>query len=280
MSISHIFIFKKVHNTTSVRPIKPQKPYVDAVIQALYEEKMSVYTSNGLYLDEHRFKTCPEVSKLAEKFYKSVNGFWKVQTNPDRIIDSHPTFFTKDFDFSLVDLDAMVTDGPQHIDVPYPDDPIEEAVSTLGTMEPQPVNVPDPIDENPIQEAVATLNVKSPGKRFTDLCPNQQLNRAKKVRRSMEFEELMASAETELRARGNHFAAYCLQQIKDDVDLAEKTKNHIKSIKKGEDKKFCPTADPLDALALMFKEDLSVQNYTVSTFTCVKNLNMYDFEHI
>ena len=269
MSISHVFIFKKVHNTTSVRPVKPQKPYVDAVVKALYEEKLSVFTANGLHLDESRFKTSPEVTKLAANFYKRVNEFWKVQTNPDRIIDSHPTFFTKDFDFSLVDLDAMVTDGPQaqQIDVPYPvdEDPIEEALATLGTMEPQPVNVPDPIDENPIQGAVATLNVKSPGKRFTDLCPNQQLNRAKKVRRSMEFEELMASAETELRARGNHFAAYCLQQIKDDLDLAEKTKKHIKAIKNDEIKKAFPTADPLDCLALMFKEDLSVQNYTVSS---------------
>ena len=261
--ISHSYIFKKVHDTTNVRPTKPQKPYVEAVTHALYEELVAVYnSSNGQLLDEDKFKSCPNVNKLSVNFYKRVNDFWKASREVPTIIQDHPGFFSKVFDFSTVDLDSMTTTG-------QPQDPIEEAVATLGTMEPPPV--PDPIDENPIQGALATLNVKSPGKRFTDLCPNQQLNRAKKVRRSMEFEELMASAETELRARGNHFAAYCLQQIKDDVDLAEKTKNHIKSIKKGEDNKFCPTADPLDALALMFKEDLSVQNYTVSNFSLHKN---------
>ena len=130
--ISHTYIFKKVHYKTLVRPRKPQKPYVDAVVQALYEEKLSVFTSIGLFLDEDRFKSCPEVSKLAVNFYKRVNEFWKVQTNPERIIESHPIFFTKDFDFALVDLNAMVTDGPKHIDVrdPVHENHIEEFVAT------------------------------------------------------------------------------------------------------------------------------------------------------
>ena len=61
LHISRLLIFNKVQNTTLVRPTKPQKPYIDAVIQALYEEQLAVYNSNGQHLDEHRFKTCPIV---------------------------------------------------------------------------------------------------------------------------------------------------------------------------------------------------------------------------
>ena len=266
LPIHHTYIFNKVHDNTSARPTKPQKPYVEAVTHALYEELLAVYNSNGQFLDEHRFKSCPKVRKLSENFYKRVNVFWKVQRDEPTIIKDHPDFFSKVFDFSTVDLESMVTEEPQPVDVPVDEDPIEEAVATLATMEPQPVGEQDPIDENPIQGAVATLSVKSPNKRFADLCPNQQRNRAKKVRQSLEFEELMASAENALRDRGNHFAAFCLKEIMDDVELAEKTKNHIKAIKDDKIKKTYPTADPLDCLALLFKEDLSVQNYTVSDF--------------
>ena len=102
-----------MQNTTSVRPTKPQKPYIDAVIQALYEEQLAVYNSNGQHLDEHRFKTCPIVFNMVEKFYKTLNVYWKRHASPVRLVEAHQDFFGKVFDFSTVDLESMVTEEPQ-----------------------------------------------------------------------------------------------------------------------------------------------------------------------
>ena len=113
LHISRLLIFNKVHNTTSIRPTKPQKPYIDAVIQALYEEQLAVYNSNGQHLDEHCFKTCPIVFNMVKKFYKTLNIYWRKQQSTPSLIKAHPDFFGKVFDFSTVDLESMVTEEPQ-----------------------------------------------------------------------------------------------------------------------------------------------------------------------
>ena len=263
MSISKKYIFQKVHETTSHRPSPPAKNYEKAVIHALFEENSAIFASSGQLLDEQLFKSCEGVTTIAKAYYKKVNQFWVKQKSLPVLFKDHADFYGKNFDFSKVDFSLMLSDIPQHLEV---EDPIDDAVATIDEDSIPEVEAIDPIDEDPIHEAVGTISdVKSPGKRFAELGDRQQRNRTKKVRRSLEFDELMASAASALRERGNHFAEYCLKQIMNDVKLAEQTKIHIKTIKDEGIKKTYPTADPLDGLALLFKEDFSVRNYAVST---------------
>ena len=64
----------------------------------------------------------------------------------------------------------------------------------------------------------------------------------------------------ELRARGKYREVSVIQEMDNDDQLATEILAFVKARKNGGDVKV----DPLDALALLFKEDFSVKNYDVS----------------
>ena len=64
----------------------------------------------------------------------------------------------------------------------------------------------------------------------------------------------------ELRSRGKYREVSVIHEMLNDDQLATELLTFIKARKNGGEVKV----DPLDALALLFKEDFSVKNYNVS----------------
>ena len=70
-----------------------------------------------------------------------------------------------------------------------------------------------------------------------------------------------------MKANGNKSAEFILEEISANPDLANDVKEFIVKLKKTGEKEP-KSAEPLDCLGLVFKENMSIANWTVSKFLC------------
>ena len=119
----------------------------------------------------------------------------------------------------------------------------------------------------------ATTPAKTPVKRPGEVCPRQDWNRIKKFRESsLADHHVMEGYLQELRAGGKYREVFVIQAMANDADLATDLKAFIKARQKDK-----PEVDALDALALMFSEDLTVKNYNVRFQTNLVIKIVWDF---
>ena len=111
MSISRIFVLKRVLQTTQARPSKRgSADFRQEVIGVFYTELSAHYQGLGQLLDEDGFKSNKEVKKLAQVFYDKVHTWWeRYKQQLSLIEDNHRNPLEVPFDFSKVDFAPLLT---------------------------------------------------------------------------------------------------------------------------------------------------------------------------
>ena len=87
------------------------------------------------------------------------------------------------------------------------------------------------------------------------------------VREYYGSEVIIKATKQHLKANGNKSAEFVLEEISANPDLANDVKEFIEKLKKTGEKEP-KSLEPLDCLGLVFKENMSIANWTVSKFLC------------
>ena len=111
MSISRLFVLKRVLQTTQARPSKRgSADFRQEVIGVFYTELSAHYQGLGQVLDEDGFKSNKEVKKLAQVFFDKVHTWWeRYKQQLSLIEDNHRDPLEVPFDFSKVDFASLLT---------------------------------------------------------------------------------------------------------------------------------------------------------------------------
>ena len=144
MSISRIFVLKRVLQTTQARPSKRgSADFRKEVIGVFYTELSAHYQGLGQRLDEDGFTSNKEVKKVAQVFFDKVHTWWeKYSQRLDQIVKHHGDSLEASFDFSKVDFEPMLT--------------------PIAPIQPEPVVVEfDDLPETPAKNEVCTKVVFS-----------------------------------------------------------------------------------------------------------------------
>ena len=83
-----------------------------------------------------------------------------------------------------------------------------------------------------------------------------------KVREYYGSEVIIKATKQHLKANGNKSAEFVLEEISANPDLANDVKEFIEKLKKTGEKEP-KSLEPLDCLGLVFKENMSIANWTV-----------------
>ena len=288
MSITRLFVFNTVHEAISTRPAGDRKLYVEAVKNVLFQEKLVHFQAEGKVLSPD-FKTNPMVEKVAKTYHSDVKKIWMAcHENVDLV--RQKSWFAKFVDLSKVDFASMLSDPnePIQAQVDVQNEPIEAQVDVQE--EPIEAQVEMDVQDESMEEVildqyipvvpVAQLTPLAPvtpltssvassppklSKAFNDYSPRQQFNLAKNIKDYFGPEAIQRAIKQHFRASGNKSAEFILDEISSDPDLANDVKEFIQSKKGGGAKqpKSVDPLEPLDCLSLMFKEDMSINNWTV-----------------
>ena len=290
MSITRLFVFNTVHEAISTRPAGDRKLYVEAVKIVLFQEKLAHFQAEGKVLSPD-FKTNPMVEKVAKAYHSDVKKIWLAcHENVDLV--RQKSWFAKFVDLSKVDFASMLSDPnePIQAQVDVQNEPIEAQVDVQE--EPIEAQVDMDIQDEPMEEVIldqyipvvpvaqltplapvtpvaSTSVTSSPpklSKAFNDYSPRQQFNLAKNIKDYFGPEAIQRAIKQHFRASGNKSAEFILDEISSDPDLANDVKEYIQSKKGGgakQPKSVVDPLEPLDCLSMMFKEDMSTNNWTV-----------------
>ena len=126
MSISRLFVLKRVLQTTQARPSKRgSADFRQEVIGVFYTELSAHYQGLGQLLDEDGFKSNKEVKKLAQVFFDKVHTWWeRYKQQLSLIEDNHRDPLEVPFDFSKVDFAPLLT----------PIEPVQEPVVEFNDL--------------------------------------------------------------------------------------------------------------------------------------------------
>ena len=277
MSITRLFVFNTVHEAISTRPAGDRKLYVEAVKNVLFQEKLAHFQAEGKVLSPD-FKTNPMVEKVAKTYHSDVKKIWLAcHENVDLV--RQKSWFAKFVDLSKVDFSTMLSDPNEPIEdqVDVQDDPIEAQVDMEVQDEPMEEVILDqyipvvPVAQltplAPVTPLTSSVDSSPPklSKAFNDYSPRQQFNLAKNIKDYFGPEAIQRAIKQHFRASGNKSAEFVLDEISSNPDLTNDVKEFIQSKKGGGAKqpKSVDPLEPLDCLSLMFKEDMSINNWTV-----------------
>ena len=164
-----------------------------------------------------------------------------------------------------IEAQVDVQDEPIEAQVDAQDEPMEEVI--LDQYIPVvPVAQLTPLA--PVTPLTSSVDSSPPklSKAFNDYSPRQQFNLAKNIKDYFGPEAIQRSIKQHFRASGNKSAEFILDEISSDPDLANDVKEFIQSKKGGgakQPKSVVDPLEPLDCLSMMFKEDMSTNNWTV-----------------
>ena len=120
----------------------------------------------------------------------------------------------------------------------------------------------------PVAPMAASSPPKPPkmSKPFHEYCSKQQYTIAQNVNDYYGPDITLKATKQNLRANGNKPAEFVLDEIANNPDLAKEVKEFVQLKKRGgakQPKLVVDPLEPLDCLSMMFKEDMSTNNWRV-----------------